>query len=172
VTVADVFVDAFGRIREEVHEAVEGLTPERLAVRLDPGANSIAWLVWHLTRVQDDHMADVADRPQVWTSDGWAQRFALPLDAADTGFGHSSDEVAVVRASADLLAGYYDAVHAQSLAYLRGVTDADLSRVVDDAWDPPTTLGVRLVSVADDGMQHAGQALFVRGILERGGGPA
>ena len=58
-------------------------------------------------------------------------------------------------------------MHAQTIALVSGVTDADLSRVVDEAWDPPVTLGVRLVSVISDGLQHAGQAAFIRGILRR-----
>ena len=38
-------------------------------------------------------------------------------------------------------------------------------RVVDRTWDPPVTLGVRLVSILDDDTQHAGQAAYVRGLL-------
>jgi uncharacterized damage-inducible protein DinB len=164
----DPLIDAFGRIREAVHEVVEGLSPEELAYRVDPDANSIAWLVWHLTRIQDDHLADAAGTEQVWTSEGWADRFALPLDRLATGYGHASDEVSAVRVkSAELLAGYYDAVHERTIAYLERLTDRDLARIVDESWDPPVSLGVRLVSVICDDLQHAGQAAFVRGILER-----
>jgi uncharacterized damage-inducible protein DinB len=164
----DPLIDAFGRIREAVHEVVDGLSPEELAYRVDPDANSIAWLVWHLTRVQDDHLADAAGTEQVWTSEGWADRFALPLDRLATGYGHASDEVAAVRLkSAELLAGYYDAVHERTIAYLERLTDRDLARIVDESWDPPVSLGVRLVSVICDDLEHAGQAAFVRGILER-----
>jgi hypothetical protein len=60
MTSAELLADAFGRIQETVHDAVRGLTPEQLAFRIDSDANSIAWLVWHLTRIQDDHVADVA----------------------------------------------------------------------------------------------------------------
>lgn len=165
---AELLADAYGRIKEAVHGAVEGLTPEELADRLEPGANSAGWLVWHLTRVQDDHVAEVAGRPQVWTEGGWAERFGLPLDPLDTGYGHGPDEVAgVAVASADLLTGYYDAVHERTLAYLRTLTDADLDTVVDRRWSPPVTLAVRLVSVIDDDLEHAGQAALLRGILLR-----
>jgi hypothetical protein len=163
----DVLRDVFGRVRTDVHGAVEGLDDTALIYRVDGTANSIAWLVWHLTRVQDDHVADVAGTDQVWTAQGFADRFDLPFPASSIGFGHGSDEVAAVRAGADLLLGYYDAVHAQTLHYLDGLSDADLERVVDRRWDPPVTLGVRLVSVADDDLQHAGQAAFVRGVVER-----
>jgi hypothetical protein len=169
VTSAEVLLDAFARVREVVHGTVAGLTPEQLTARLDDDANSIAWLVWHLTRIQDDHVADVADTEQVWTTRGWMERFGLSFDSGATGYGHTSDDVAAVRVdSGDLLTGYYDAVHEQTIRYVERITDADLDRVVDERWDPPVTLGVRLVSVIEDSLQHGGQAAFVRGILERG----
>jgi hypothetical protein len=165
VNSAELLTDAFGRIGEEVHAAVEGLTVEQLTFRVGPEANTIAWLVWHLTRVQDDHVAEVAGTEQVWTSQGWVERFGLPFSPRATGYGQSSDEVAQVRVGAELLTGYYDAVAEQTLKYVGGLTDADLDRVVDERWDPPVTLGVRLVSVVGDDEQHVGQAAFVRGIL-------
>jgi len=170
MTSADLLYDAFGRVRDAVHRVVEGLTPDALMARTDPEANSIAWLVWHLTRVQDDHVADVADSEQVWTSEGWIERFDLPFDRLATGYGHSAEEVAGVRVdSADLLTGYHDAVHLQTSHFVQGLVDADLDRIVDTSWDPPVSLGVRLVSVIDDDLEHVGQAAFVRGALTRRG---
>ncbi|MEU3511135.1 DinB family protein [Streptomyces longwoodensis] len=163
----DVLIDGYGRIREEVHAAVDGLDPEDLNARPTPGTNSIAWLVWHLTRVQDDHLADAFGLDQVWLAQDWRERFGLGLPPRDTGYGHSPAQVAEVRVdSAELLTGYHDAVHAQSLQALRGVGAADLDRVVDRRWDPPVTLGVRLVSVLSDDLQHVGQAAYVRGLLQ------
>ena len=164
----DLLIDAFTRLRDYVREAVAGLTEDELADRVDPGANSIAWLVWHLLRVQDDHVAEVAGHQQVWTAGGWAERFALPFPAGATGYGQHAEDVGRVRASAELLVGYSDAVIDQTLEYLAKVEGDDLDRVVDERWDPPVTLGVRLVSVMDDDLQHLGQAMFVRGVLERG----
>ncbi|MRH93538.1 DUF664 domain-containing protein [Nocardia sp. SYP-A9097] len=169
MTSADLLVDAFGRVKENVHGAVAGLTTEELSARLAPGANSIAWLIWHLTRVQDDHIADVAGLAQVWTAQGWAKRFDLVFDDAATGYGHDAADVAQLTGiRADLLLGYYDAVHEQTIDYVSGLVDADLPRIVDTRWDPPVTLGVRLISVVDDDIQHSGQAAFIRGVLLRG----
>src|SRR5918911_140613 len=125
MTSAEVLVDAFGRIREAVHRVVDGLTPEQLAFRVDTRANSIAWLVWHLTRIQDDHVADVARTEQVWTSQGWAERFALPFGRLATGYGHRADEVAAVKAPGELLVGYHDAVHRQTARYVERLSEAD-----------------------------------------------
>jgi len=167
MTVADLVIDGFGRIREVVHDAVDGLTEDQLAQRLDPDANSIAWLVWHLTRVQDDHIADLAGTEQVWTGQGWHERFDLPFGPEATGYGHRSSDVAAVRAKAELLTAYHDAVHDQTVSWLGGLRENQLDKVVDEAWDPPVTLGVRLVSVLADDLQHAGQAAFSRGVVER-----
>ncbi len=167
MTSAELLADAFGRVREVVHHVVDGLTDDQLARRVDRDANTIAWLVWHLTRIQDDHVATVAGNEQAWTARGWAQRCGLPFDTHATGYGHSRDEVGRVRLPAEMLVGYYDDVHAATLRFVAGITDADLDRVVDRAWDPPVTLGVRLVSVVSDNLQHAGQAVFVRGMIER-----
>ncbi|MGW1893786.1 mycothiol transferase [Streptomyces sp. NPDC002004] len=164
----EVLADVYGRIREEVHAVVDGLSAEELITRPDPGANSIAWLVWHLTRIQDDHVADAADDEQVWFTEGWGQRFDLPYPKTATGYGHSSRQVGLMRvASGELLTGYHDAVHERTLRFLRGLRAGDLDHVVDEGWDPPVTLGVRLVSVIGDDLQHVGQAAFVRGMLER-----
>ncbi|MGH8859646.1 MAG: mycothiol transferase [Jatrophihabitantaceae bacterium] len=162
---ADLLTDAFTRIRDTVHSVVRGLDEDQLAFRVDGRANSVAWSVWHLTRIQDDHVAGVGGYEQAWTADGWYDRFGLPFDAREHGYGHTSDDMAAVRAPAELLAGYHDAVFARTSAYLQTITAADLDRVVDKNWNPPVTLGVRLVSVVNDDLQHAGQAAFVRGLL-------
>jgi uncharacterized damage-inducible protein DinB len=168
---AETLADAFGRVRDVVRRTLDGLSPDDLARPPADGANTVGWLVWHLTRVQDDHLADAFDGAQVWTSQGWADRLELPLEPSDTGYGHTAEQVASVRVpSAELLLGYHEAVHAQTAEYLSTLLDEDLDRVVDTSWDPPVTLGVRLVSVIGDDLQHAGQAAYARGMLRRAAG--
>lgn len=162
-----ILTDAFERVRGVVHRVLDGLDEAALTARPTPTANSIGWLVWHLTRIQDDHVADLAGVDQRWTAGGWAARFGLPFDDDETGYAQSSDDVAAVRGvPAEVFAGYLDAVHAATVAYLRGIDEAELSRVVDTAWDPPVTAAVRLVSVVSDDLQHAGQAAYVKGLLD------
>lgn len=165
MTPAELLTDAFDRVLETATGAVDGLSVEQLSHRPEPGANSIGWLVWHLARVQDDHVADVAGTEQVWTAQGFVDRFGLPFDAQATGFGHSADEVGQVRVEAVLLAEYVRAVHDQTMAYVGTLAPDDLDKVVDTRWDPSVTLGVRLVSVVSDDLQHAGQAAYLRGLL-------
>jgi hypothetical protein len=163
----ELLTEAFGRIREIVHCALEDASVEVLTFRADPEANTIAWLVWHLTRVQDDHIADLAGGEQVWNAGGWFDRFDLPFDPGDTGYGQNAADAADVRTDAGLLAGYYDAVHTRTIDYLRTLTEADFARIVDTSWTPAVTLAVRLVSILSDDLQHAGQASYVRGLAER-----
>ncbi|HET7397225.1 MAG TPA: DUF664 domain-containing protein [Intrasporangium sp.] len=164
----NVLRDAFGRVAETVPDVLAGLTPEDLLWRPDPGANSIAWLVWHLTRVQDDHVADLAGIDQAWIADGWRERFDLPYAAHAVGYGMDADEVgAFVVTDPAVLSGYHDAVHRLTLRVLGDLDAEGLSRVVDRRWDPPVTASVRLVSVVNDTSQHVGQAAYVRGMLER-----
>jgi hypothetical protein len=165
--VAGVLLDGFGRIAEETHAVLDGATREMLTYRPDADANSIAWLVWHLTRIQDDHVAEVAGVEQRWTADGWYDRCALPFPPEAHGYGHTSADVARVDVDGVLLLGYFDAVHEVTTGYVGGLRDEDLDRIVDTRWDPPVSLGVRLVSVIADDLQHVGQAAYVRGLAER-----
>jgi len=164
MTSAQLLTDAFERIRQGVHEVLENSTPAALLARVGDQGNSVAWLVWHLTRIQDDHLAGITGAEQVWTAAGWDRRFDLPLDPSDTGYGHGPREVAAVRADAENLRGYFDAVHGATIGFVESVSDGDLDRVVDTRWDPPVTMGVRLVSVIADDLQHVGQAAYVKGL--------
>jgi uncharacterized damage-inducible protein DinB len=172
-TSADLLADGFGRIRENVANVLDGLTPEQATYRVDADANPVSWLVWHLTRVQDDHVADAFGEPQVWTTGKWAARFGLPPATTDSGYGHTAPQVARFAdacSALDLLLAYHEVVYAQTISLVSKVTDEDLDRVVDEHWTPPVTLGVRLMSVLNDDMQHAGQAAYVRGVALRAGG--
>ena len=156
--------DGFTRLIEHVDELTDGLTEEMSNYRPTADANSIAWLIWHSARVQDLQLAHVAGVEEVWTRDGWVDRFGLDLPRRDTGYGHDAEQVAKVRAPASLLSGYYHAVHKLTLEYIASVTADELARVVDTSWDPPVTASARLVSIIDDCAQHLGQAAYVRGI--------
>ena len=164
----DLLLTAFDDIETVVRSALDGIDPQLLTARIDPDANTIGWLVWHLTRVQDDHVAEVAGTEQAYTAAGWADRFDLPFEPGAIGYGFSSEDVGNTRITdPQLLVEYHADVHRRTAEFLRTLTAADLDRVVDRRWDPPVTLGVRLVSVIGDDLQHAGQAALLRGSLER-----
>jgi len=162
----DLLLDGYDRIAQSVPDVLDGLGTDGASWRPDDESNSVGWLVWHLTRVMDDHLAGLTGDEQVLASEGYAERLGLDLPAGDTGYGHDAEDVAKVRfTDLGVLAAYHRAVQERAAAYLATVTDFD--RVVDDRWDPPVTLGVRLVSVLDDAARHVGQAQYLRGLVDR-----
>ena len=167
MTSNDLLVDAFSRVHGVVHQAADNLTPDELAFRVNGNTNSIAWLIWHLSRVTDDHLSDAASKEQVWTGSGWVKKFGLPFPADATGYGFGGDDVAALKVkSGEILIGYFDEVIEEATRYVKHLKEDDYARVVDSSWNPPVTLAVRLVSVVSDDLQHAGQAMFIRGIVE------
>src|SRR4051812_42891867 len=165
--IAGLLDELYGRIPPLAGDAVDGLDTSTLVAAPVPGTNTIAWLVWHSARVQDHHVSELLDAEQIWQGGDWARRCGLDPDPQNTGYGHTADNVARVRPDGpDVLIEYLDAVAARTNAMLRDLTPAELDRIVDRRWDPPVTLGVRLVSVADDSLQHLGQAAYVRGLLD------
>jgi uncharacterized damage-inducible protein DinB len=164
----ELLIEGYGRVPEHVREAVDGLDAAALVTAPEPGANPIGWLVWHLTRVADAYTAELTGQPQLWVSGDWAAAFGLEPDPNDSGYGHSPDQVRAVRPEgSDVLVDYHAAVHDRLTTYLRELSAGDLDEVIDRSWDPPVTLGARLVSILDDQVQHAGQATYARGILDR-----
>ncbi len=162
----DLLLDGYDRIAQSVPDVLDGLGTDGAAWRPDDESNSVGWLVWHLTRVMDDHLAGLTGDEQVLASERYDERLGLDLPAGDTGYGHDAEDVAKVRfTDLGVLAAYHRAVQERAAAYLATVTDFD--RVVDDRWDPPVTLGVRLVSVLDDAARHVGQAQYLRGLVDR-----
>ncbi len=164
----DLVVDGYGRPLETLKPALKGVTKADLDKQPDKDSNSMGWIVWHLTRGQDSQIADLAGTEQVWIRDKWYQKFGRPADPADTGFGHSSEEVAAFRSpTAAVLLDYYRGVLAASSAYLRSVPDSDLARELDEPWfTPRPTVGVRLVSIMADCIEHAGEVAYLRGLLK------
>jgi uncharacterized damage-inducible protein DinB len=159
----DILTDHFERVHELYADVVDGLDVETAHRRPGGTGNSIAWLLWHAARVQDDHVAGLSHEDQAWPA--FRDRFTLPLEEWDTGYGHTSEQVDAVRVEdVQLLVDYQDAVHALVGSYLARVDGAELDRVVDENWDPPVTAGVRLVSVLGDCLQHLGQAAYVKGL--------
>ncbi|MEX2486867.1 MAG: DinB family protein [Nitriliruptoraceae bacterium] len=170
---SQVLEHAYQRITQVVRQSLDGLAADALTWQPEPDANHIGWLVWHLTRIQDDHIAELAERPQVWQQNDWPTRFGFASDTLETGHGHTAAQVAALRPeSVTTLLDYHERVASGTQAFLGSLTAEDLDRIIDTSYDPPVTMGVRLVSVIADNLQHAGQARYLRGIYERTVDPA
>ncbi|MEU1756891.1 DinB family protein [Micromonospora matsumotoense] len=169
MNVDDLLTETYDQLPDLVSAAVAGLGPDELCRAPGPGANPVGWLIWHLSRIQDQQIAELCGVDQLWVTGDRAARFGLPADPADpadTGYGHTPEQVTAVRPeSAAVLVDYHRAVAERTRRFLAGLGPTDLDRVVDEGWDPPVTLGVRLVSIVADGLQHVGQAAYLRGLL-------
>jgi hypothetical protein len=169
--VSELLIELYGRIPPLAERAVDGLSPDQLRRTVVDDTNPIGWLVWHLARVQDHHVAELIDGDQIWAGGDWATRFSLTPDPANIGYGHTPAEVAAVRPDGPRsLLDYLDAVQTRTVGLLESLDPAQLDRIVDRRWDPPVSMGVRLVSIADDSLQHVGQACYLRGLLGWCGG--
>ncbi|MFN0071367.1 MAG: mycothiol transferase [Chloroflexota bacterium] len=168
MNVNDVLIDGYSRISQILNRSLPGLTAEQLIYRPAEEANSIAWLAWHLTRIQDKHLSDLAARPQEWITGGWHTKFEKPAEPADTGQRYTSEQVATIKPTdPQLLLDYHDAVFQRSVAFIKPLTPEDLDREINEPqYDPLPTVGVRLVSVIVDNIQHAGQVAYLRGLIE------
>ena len=164
----DLLRDLFGRVADELPQLLDGLAPDALHWRPGPDANPIGWLAWHIGRCEDAQVAPIGGADQVWSIGGWAGRFTPEHGLDDVGYGHTSAQVGAFRVQdPGALAGYYAAVHERTVEVLGGLSEPDLDRVLDRRWDPPVTVGVRLVSIVNDVTQHLGQLAYVRGLWER-----
>lgn len=163
-----LLADGYQRVLGVLESALDGLTESDLDWQPKPDCNSMGWLAWHLTRVQDDHVADLMGEEQLWVSESWHERFNRPADPADVGWGHSSEEVAAFKSPpAGVLVDYHRAVLARTRRYIDTLSESDLDRELDEPWYRPLpTVGVRLVSVMGDNHQHAGQVAYLRGLLK------
>jgi len=170
----ELVLDAFARVIEDVREVLNGLEVDDLRWRPEAASNPIGWLIWHLSRVEDDHLAALASAvtgqavPQVYLAGGFMDRFALPYPAEAHGYGMTPEQVGAFTLSEPAVLGdYYDAVHGQTLSIVGGMHEADYATIVDRRWTPPVTAATRLVSVINDVTQHVGQAAYVTGLRER-----
>ena len=163
-----VVADALGRVNRVLHRAIEGVPAEVLNKQPMPGSNSMAWLAWHLCRVQDHHISDLLEAPQLWVAEGWHEKFGMAKDEGETGTGHSLGQMAAVKVdSAGLSLGYADAVYERAKHYLATVTPEGLDAEINEPqYFPLPTVGVRLVSIISDNTQHAGQVMYARGLVE------
>ena len=167
---ASIITDALDRARNIVHDSVKDLSPQELVAGPKP---HIAWLVWHMARVQDHNMSELAGRDQTWIADGWHGRFGMPPEPKDYASGHRQTPELVDAFSVpdqQILLNYFDAVFERTKDYLSSLSTQDLERTLDEPRHQPLpTVAVRLVSVVADNMRHAGQIEYLRGFIRHRG---
>lgn len=107
------------------------LTEAEFRFRPADGWESVAWQLWHLTRIEDAVGAiGLADRPQVYDAD-WRRRLAAPVD--DTGNALDADQAGGLAAALDFaeLLAYRREVGSRTAAIVAGLDPAALRRPAD-----------------------------------------
>ena len=162
----DLLIDGYGRVPEFLKNVLQGLNQDDLGWQPRHDCNSIGWLVWHLTRQQDVQTAALMGEEQLWIREKWYAKFNRQSEPDDTGFGHSPEQLSAFKSpEAKTLLDYNRAVVERSKQYISNLSETDLDRELNEPWfQPLPTVGVRLVSILDDSILHAGQAAYVRGL--------
>lgn len=160
-------IEGFVRIPEFVEEAIEGLSAADLTWQPEDRANSIGWTVWHLIRVEDSETASLMGKEDLWIQEAWHAKFKRPADPEDTGYGHTEEQVKAFQSpDTQIYLDYLEAVTARTKQSLASLDTSELNRELDEPFTPRPTVGVRIVSVLADCHQHAGEALYIRGLLK------
>lgn len=164
----DILIGSYESVLKTLERVLDGLNQDDLNWQPGPDCNSIGWLAWHLTRAQDSLITSLTGEEQLWLKDKWHAKFGRAPDARDTGSGHTQKDVAGFKSPpVATLLDYHRAALERSRRYILTLSETDLDRkVVDPRFQPPPTVGSRLIMVLGDGLQHAGQAGYVRGLRQ------
>ncbi len=150
-----------------IHQATEGLTDEQIYHQPSSDTNSMAWLIWHLSRWRDNISAAIAGEPQVWVSEGWAQRF--DIEPGRTGLGDSLEQVAAFRVERDLLLSYASAAHNALVERVSRMTAEDFDKEIEYMPGSSRPAWRALISVMGDSSEHTGQINYLRGMITGSG---
>jgi len=163
---SDFALYAFSDARAYLMKALDGLTDDELLWQPQPGANHIAFILWHMFREEDRFFQyKLQGAPQVWEEGRWYERLNLPHDPQDVGFGWTAEQVAAfphIRLS-DLLA-YGEAVRARTLDYLQNVKPAKMDDIVESDVFGDTSVGNRIRHRIVGRAGHTGQIDYIRGL--------
>ncbi len=149
-----------------VDSAMEGLDQETINRIPAEQCNSIAWILWHMSRVVDTFVnTRFQSRPQLWIAGGWHQRFGMGDDPDDRGVGWTMEQVASWSPpDLSVQLGYHQAVREAAAGYLSSATEADLAEVkVIPPAPEPRTVANALGQMVWDAVAHGGQIAYLRG---------
>ena len=159
------------RAEQAMFKALDGLSSDELHWQPALGSNSIGWLMWHLTRVQDRALSAMEEKEQAWTAEGWHAKYGRAADPEDRGARDTPEQVAAFQPpDVETLLAYYNAVGVLTHRFLNGLALADLERPVPGLRPGEMVpLASRLMLIMDDNLQHMGQVAYLRGLI-RGAG--
>ena len=158
----EMIVASLKQSRAYLDRTLDGLSQEDVEWQPAEECNCIAFIVWHTARVEDSFVSRVIQRQgAVYDTEGWREKLGTP---EDSGFGYTVEQIQAWKAPklADLV-GYVDAVRANTLSLLDGLTPEKMLELAR-ADRPPDTIGGLLIRVATETALHMGQVDYIRGI--------
>jgi hypothetical protein len=164
----NLLVEGYRRVQESMEHVLTGLDQDVLDWQPKDGNNTIGWLAWHLTRQQDAQIASLMSKDQLWIRGKWYQKFKRLADPKDSGFGHTKEQIKAFKSpDINTLIDYQKAVFERSKDYFMTLSKSDLEKELNEPWfQPLPTVGVRLISILEDSLLHAGQMAYIRGLRQ------
>ena len=160
-----------GHAERSLFRALEECSLEELKAQpIGPNTNSIGFVIWHLSRIQDMNTSRQMGKKQAWESEGWAEKFGKdPTDLKATGF--TSEEAAGFDpVSAQLLREYYECVRGYTEKYVSGLTPEVLDTPIENPPPGrPYNLGTSIALALGDSIQHFGQIGILMGVIREHG---
>ena len=163
------------RLHHAMGESVSDLTPEEWNHTIEGRGNSIAFLVWHCARTEDNILRFILQgRSTIWAEGHWHERLNLPPRVQGTGM--ATEEARSFHISdLALFMQYVNEVWREYESYLAGITDggAALSErnvTVKPLGDMPAILAIGQVCISHCFI-HLGEISLLRGTLGKRGMP-
>ena len=148
-----------------VNEAIKGLSTDQLAFRPQRHSNSIAFLLWHLARVEDLWINRILlGGKEIYELGGWYKKFGTP--AQDSGFGYDVKTLdAWPIPKLELLRAYAAAVREKTKVYINALNTKKMDESKDFGWSRGT-IGSALSHLITEVGEHTGQIGYIRGIMK------
>jgi len=143
--------------------ACDDLTEDQMHYQSTPDSNSIAWMVWHSSRIKDQVTASIVGESEVWLADGWAERFGIAPEA--NGIGDRPEQVTSFRVRSDFLLGYADAAHNVTIQRLSKILPAQLAQPSRYVLGDTRPVWRSLQGMLGDAYSHAAQVSYLRGMI-------
>ena len=151
------------RSQEYLTRALDGLTQKEAAWSPGPECNSIAFTLWHMTRVEDFFIIRVIQgKTELYEVEGWREKLGTP--AKVTGARFTAEELqAWPVPKLETLRGYAESVREKTLALLQSVTSEELNAVPKPDRSPES-VGAIFGRIITEVAMHVGQMAYLRGI--------
>ena len=157
--------DTLRQVQLRLLATCQGLTQDQVLWRPTPYANNIGFILWHLTRGEDNVISNLSSpEPTLWVSQGWHEKFNQPVEAPDPGDRMGLQSLPIP--GLDVLLGYSEAVHEKSQSFFSALPGERLDQAPDPT-RPQRTVAAALRHLITHKNNHHGQIDYIRGLQDQ-----